>query len=377
MRVALVLGLCLVALAAEATARDKIKDPATVASVREAEVPRLNDVAVTIMAGAPRDTALSIAEDIAAVLDDSDRLRVIPMVGKGPAQSIKDVLYLRGVDMGITQANILKHLAKTGEFGPDLEGRIAYVAKLFNEEMHVLVRSDIDDLAALKGRPVNFGVEGSGAEMTARLVFQALGIEVAERHLDEADAIEQVKSGKLAATVVLTGKPAPVLAHLDDVSGLKLLGVRYASGLEDEYYPATLTHEDYPKLIPEGTSIDTLSVCAVLITFNWKDDNPRYKKLAKFVDSFFANFDSFLTAPRHPKWREVNYAATLEGWQRSPLSQVWVDKGLAGMPKASAQNQFDAFLAKKTSAAGAPISEAERASLFRDFLEWSKSNNSN
>jgi TRAP-type uncharacterized transport system substrate-binding protein len=377
MRIALVIGLCLVAVVAEAAARDKTKDSATAESVREAKVPRLNDAAVTIMAGAPRDTALSIAEDIAAVLDDGDRLRVIPMVGKGPAQSIQDVLYLRGVDMGITQANILKHLAKTDEFGPDLEGRIAYVAKLFNEEMHVLVRSDIADLESLKGRPVNFGVQGSGAEMTARLVFEALGIDVVERHLDEAQAIEQVKSGKIAATVVLTGKPAPVLAHLDDVNGLRLLGVRYAPGLEEEYYPATLTHEDYPKLIPEGASVDTLSVCAVLITFNWKGDNPRYKKLAKFVDGFFANFDSFLTAPRHPKWREVNFAATLEGWQRSPLAQEWVDKAVAGQPKSTAQSQFDTFLARKTSAAGAPISDAERASLFRDFLEWSKSNNSN
>jgi uncharacterized protein len=381
MRVALVIGLCLVALPAQAAPgdkeADKTKDSATVQSVRETEVPRINDAAVTIMAGVPSGTALSIAEDIAAVLDDGDRLRVVPMVGKGPGQNIADVLYMRGVDMGITQANVLKHLDRTGEFGPDLKGRIAYVAKLFNEEMHVLVRSDVNDIAALKGRPVNFGVVGSGAEMTSSLVFQALGIDVIEKHLDEADAIAQLKAGKIAATVVLTGKPAPVLARMDDTRGLKLLGVPYAPGLEDEYYPATFTHEDYPQFIPEGSRVDTLSVCAVLITFNWKGDNPRYKKLAKFTDGFFAKFDEFLAAPRHPKWREVNYAATLEGWQRSPLSQVWVDKGVAGMPKASAQSQFDAFLAKKTSTAGMPISQAERATLFRDFLEWSNSNNSN
>ena len=47
-------------------------------------------------------------------------LRVLPMVGKGPEQNIKDVMFLRGVDMGITQANLLKHFAKTGELGAEL-----------------------------------------------------------------------------------------------------------------------------------------------------------------------------------------------------------------------------------------------------------------
>ena len=113
----------------------------------------MNENVVTIMAGSPSGTDLAIVQDIAEVLDDGDALRVLPMVGKGPEQNIKDVMFLRGVDMGITQANILKHFARTGELGPNLIGQIAYVAKLFNEEMHILVRSEVNDIHELKGKP--------------------------------------------------------------------------------------------------------------------------------------------------------------------------------------------------------------------------------
>ena len=65
---------------------------------------RINENVVTIMAGSPSGTDLAVVQDIAEVLDDGDNLRVLPMVGKGPEQNIKDVMFLRGVDMGITQA---------------------------------------------------------------------------------------------------------------------------------------------------------------------------------------------------------------------------------------------------------------------------------
>jgi TRAP transporter TAXI family solute receptor len=382
MRIALAFGLCLIAAAAVAGPRakdlPKLEADVTAATqnVRETFRARINENVVTIMAGSPSGTDLAIVQDIASVLDDGDKLRVLPMVGKGPEQNIKDVLFLRGVDMGVTQANLLKHFDKTGELGPNLKGQIAYIAKLFNEELHILVREDVNDIKELSGKRVNFGPEGSGAEITGRLIFEALGVETQKVHINDADAIEQLKKGELAATIAVTGKPAPVLASLKDANGLKLLAVPYAEGLEDEYYPATFTHEDYPNLVPAGQSIDTMSVCAVLISFNWPGDSVRYAKIAKFVDRFFANFDRFLVAPRHPKWREVNFAATLETWHRSPLAQKWIDR-VKQTTDAASRSHFDAFLAQAGGERATPISEAERAELFRAFLQWSKGRNQN
>ena len=121
MRIALAVGLCLIACAAVASprAKDAAKpDNPVTAQTRESFRARINENVVTIMAGSASGTDLAIVQDIADVLDDGSALRVLPMVGKGPEQNIKDVLFLRGVDMGITQANILKHYAKTGELGP-------------------------------------------------------------------------------------------------------------------------------------------------------------------------------------------------------------------------------------------------------------------
>ena len=378
MRIALACGLCLIAVAAVAAPRggDQGNSETNVAvaaqNTRETFRARINENVVTIMAGSPSGTDLAIVQDLAEVLDDGDNLRVLPMVGKGPEQNIKDVMFLRNVDMGVTQANLLKHFERTGELGPNLKGRIAYIAKLFNEEMHVLVRSDVNDIRELNGKYVNFGAAGSGAEITGRLIFAALGVDPQEVNLNDSDAIEKLKTGDIDATIVVTGKPAPVLANLKDTAGLKLLTVPYAKTLEDEYYPATLTHEDYPALIGEGGRVDTLSVCAVLVSFNWPSDSIRYKKIAKLVDRFFSNFDAFLAAPRHPKWGEVNFAATLEGWRRSPLAQSWIDRAKPKETDNAARSNFDAFLAQASNARSTPISDAERADLFRAFLEWNR-----
>jgi TRAP transporter TAXI family solute receptor len=294
---------------------------------------------------------------------------VLPIVGKGAAQSVKDVMFLKGVDMGITQANIIKYFARSGELGANLVDKIVYVAKLFTEEVHIIVRSDVTDVKQLNGKIVNFGEEGSGTDITARLVLDALGVNVQKLHLSDPEAIEKLKSGEIAAVIVMAGKPAPELAPLKGAEGLKFLRIPYAKELEDAYYPAILTHDDYPELISAGESVDTVSVCTVLVAFNWSGDNIRYKRVAKFVDAFFSKFDAFLQPTSNPKWREVNFAATLEGWHRSPASQAWIDS-----PENVAGNtgSFDSFLAHTAQVSGKPVSDAERADLFRAFLEWNK-----
>ena len=143
------------------------------------------------------------------------------------AQNVKDVMFLRGVDMGITQANVLKHYAKTGELGSDFMDQILYVAKLFNEEVHIVVRPDVTDIKQLKGKVVNLGEPGSGTAITGRLLLDDLAINVQESHLADADAIEKLKSGDIAAAVFMAGKPAPVMAWLKG-SGLKVLPIPYA-----------------------------------------------------------------------------------------------------------------------------------------------------
>jgi TRAP transporter TAXI family solute receptor len=378
MRIALALGLCLIGGAALAGPRLKAEPSEPVPakfSPGDLYRSKLNENVVTIMGGPPGSTELAIAADIAAVVGDGDNLRVLPMVGKGPAQNVKDVMFLRGIDMGVTQANVLRHFAKTNELPSNVVDQITYVAKLFNEEIHVLARPDITSLKDLNGQAVNFGEEGSGTDITSQLVFESFGIAPKPIHLGDADGILKVKSGEIAAAIIVSSTPSSApIADLKDASGVKLLPIPYAKELENDYYPETLTHADYPGLIPEGQSVDTVGVCTVLVAFNWPGDSGRYDKLSKFVDAFFSKFDRFRKPPRLAKWREVNLAATLEGWHRSPLSQALIDRARETSETAT-RGSFDAFLAKNSQANAAPISEEERANLFKAFLEWSRTHN--
>jgi TRAP transporter TAXI family solute receptor len=346
--------------------------------LRAANRARMNENSVTVLSGNRDGQSLGYAYDLSAVLDDNDEMRVLPMAGKGGAQNVRDILWLRGIDMGLTQANVLNHLAKTGELG-DIKGQLAYVAKLFNEEMHILGATGVASFEDLAGKKVNLGDEGSGTDITAQLIFKHFGIEVEGVHLDQNDAIAKVKSGEIAATILIGGKPSPAFTHVRAADGLKLIDIPYRPDMEVEYYPATLTSEDYPDLIPQGENVDTIAVCAVLVAFNWDKNSYRGKRVARFVDAFFEKYDKFHEAPRHPKWREVNFAAELETWTRLPAAQEWIDK--ADPQVAEAQRaEFETFVAQQNAGAGAAEgagaapaqTEAEREALFKAYLAWSK-----
>ena len=331
---------------------------------------RINSNTIAIVSGNPNATYMTIAYDMSAVLDDGDEFRILPVIGKGGGQNIKDVRFLKGVDLGITQSNLLPYFKKTNEIGP-IDDKIVYIAKLFNEEMHLIVRAEsgINSLADLAGKKVNFSDIGSGTQLSTRDVFERLGIKPQEVNMGQADAFEALKKGEIAATILIAGRPAGSMARLKAQDGFRILPVAYDKPLQDSYLPATLTAEDYPGLISPGQKVETVAVGAVLIAFNWPKGTDRYRRIQKFVDTFFPRLAEFQKAPRHPKWKEANLAAVLPGWTRFAGADEWLrnrDRLAAGE-----REQFDKFLAgRREKAASLPVDERDR--LFQEFLQWSR-----
>jgi hypothetical protein len=102
----------------------------------------INKDTVGIISGNPNGTYLRLAYDMAAVLDDEENgIRVLPIIGAGGGGNIRDVRFLKGIDMGITQSVLLNRYKRTNEIGP-IDDKIVYIAKLNNEEMHLIVRAD-------------------------------------------------------------------------------------------------------------------------------------------------------------------------------------------------------------------------------------------
>lgn len=331
----------------------------------------VNQNAIMIASGNFSSTYLAIAHDLAAVLDDGDNLRIVPMIGRGGAQNIRDVRFMKGLDLGITQANLLGHFKRTNELGW-LDDKIVYIAKLFNEEMHVVVRFDSGIVAVeqLADKKVNFSDAGSGTQLTARDIFSRLGIKVVEVNMGQADAIEKLKSGEIAATVLIAGKPTGSMAELKAAEGFRFLPIPFAKQLQEDYLPATLSSNDYPGMIEADKRIDTVAVGAVLVGYNWWDGSDRYRAMEKFVQAFFPKLAEFQKPPRHPKWRETNLAATLPGWTRFQPAQTWLEKN-RDKPELETREQFEQFLiARRFAVPDETPGPQEKEKLFQEFLKW-------
>src|SRR6185312_3031234 len=148
-------------------------DPRAVQSMGD----QINQNTIAIMSGNPNGTYLKMAYDLSAVLDDGDNFRVLPVIGKGGGQNLRDVRFLKGIDLGITQSNLMNRMRRTNEIGT-LDDKIVYIAKLYNEEMHFIVRADsnIKTLEDLNGKTVNFSDIGSGTQLSTHDIFEKLNI---------------------------------------------------------------------------------------------------------------------------------------------------------------------------------------------------------
>ena len=279
---------------------------------------RANAGVVGIVSGGVDGTYIRIAADLASVLDDGERLRVLPILGKGSVQNLADLIYLRGVDLGIVQSDTFAYVVQQNLF-PGAAQAINYLAKLYDEEVHILARRDIARLEDLAGKPVNVDVLGSGTAMTAGLIFDRLNIPV-QFHNDVQDvALQRLRSGEIAAILYVAGKPARLFSNIGADTGLHFLPIPPTAELLQTYLPSQLGHDIYPNLVPEGPPVETLAVGAVLAAFGWQPGTERHRKVVRFYEAFTAKFDEFLHPPRHPKWREVNLAAQVPGWKKFAL----------------------------------------------------------
>jgi uncharacterized protein len=329
-----------------------------------------NQNTVSIISGSPGSDAtyLQVAYDLAAVLNDGENLRVLPVVGIGGPQNIRDVRALKGIDIGLTQTSILNSFRRSNRIlGVPDDDKIAIVSKLFNLEAHLVVRSGITSIEQLRGQKVNLDEVGSGTNSTMRDVFQRLDIKIEEVNLVQSQALLKLKDGEIAATVLVAGKPAQSMSRLTRADGLAFLPIPYNAALSTDFLPAELTHEDYPDMIPEGQSIKTVADSAVLIAYNWPKDSDRYRRVETFVNAFFSKIAEFQKPPHHAKWREVNLNSSVEGWNRLEPAQKWLDNHFN-----TATNEERArFQAYVNSRRVSELSQPSEA-LFQEFLQWKR-----
>ncbi len=360
----------------------------------EEKTRQTNDIAVTIVTSALSCTCARFAEDIRNVVNDlrPDGLRVLPVLGVGGLQNANDVLFMKGIDMGVVDEDNLRLLKKRDpQLYANLEQRIQYITKLYNSEFHVLARNEIRTYDDFRGKKVSFNLKDSQTEVTADIIFNALKIDVQRANYDNDEAIKKLREGEISAMIILSGAPQAALAKLKTEDGVHFLALDRESlpnhdlhSIFSDYLPAEITHEHYPNLIAEGTSVPTVANRALLVTYSWPEESVRYKRIAKFVQEFFGKIDQFHSSARHPKWKEVNLSAEIPGWTRFKPAAEWLaahrnvamrSQGNAvGQSPAELKVAFERFIESYTASSGQKtLSMREREVLFAQFMQFLES----
>ena len=337
------------------------------APVPSSNADKANAGTIGVISGGADGTYIRIAADLANVLD-GESLRILPIIGRGSLQNLQDIMFLRGVDIGIVQMDARQGLTPSN-LQAAAQQRLRYLARLYNEELHVLASRDITDFRQLDGKKVNIDKVGSGTSLTAQLIFEKLGVKPEFTHYDQATSYERLRSGEIQAALYVAGRPVRAMTEFQSDGRFHLLSVPFEGEVAESYLPARFAASDYPRLIESGKAVETIAVGNVLAVFNWPQNSDRYKRVQRFVDAFFSRFEEFLEPGRHPKWKEVNLSATVPGWERFKAAQDWLDReARQASPKAQEQ-LFNQFVDAQGSKSG-QLSAGERERLFQEFLAW-------
>jgi len=358
--------------------RENQKNDSPGARERRALRDKLNAGLVGIVFGGMDDADFSEAVDLGEVIKNPD-IKIMSVAGNGAKETVTDLLFARGIDVGIVQTDVLSALKQNPPF-PDVEKFLQYITKLYDQEIHILARNDVHSLNDLRDKRVNFGTYESGTYTSASKIFEALGTTVQSTTYPQPLALEKLRRGEIAAMVYTAGKPARLFQTVKREEALHFLSVPATDALRQSYKQAELNAQDYPDLIEKDEPIATLSVGTVLAVYNWPPNSERRRKIDHFVQAFFRQMDELRFPPHHPKWREVEIDRSVPGWTRFAAAEQWIagehagtreDTGTSGStqpPGASAPPSAGSDEGAPTST----LDTEQREALFREFVEYQK-----
>ncbi|MBV8131172.1 MAG: TRAP transporter substrate-binding protein [Alphaproteobacteria bacterium] len=317
--------------------------------------------------------SVRIAEDLASIVNDGATRRLVPVIGTGSLGNLMDLKLLRGIDMAILPTDILDY-AREQKRLPGIEAAVTYVTKLYNEEFHLLARSEIKSVTDLVNRKVNVDLRDSVTAIMAGRLFDRFKLPVVLTNDSSEAALAKLRNGEIAALAFVSGKPVPLFHDLRAEDGLHLLPLPFDAALAPAYLPTRLTSADYPGLVPQGASVETVAVGAVLVVANLQQATERDRNVANFVEAFFTGFQALLEPGHHAKWQEVNLAAELPGWRRYPVAEQWLQHNLQVAKTPNPQDLEELFARfvdeRRQLTGGQPMTQREKNDIFEQYQRW-------
>src|SRR3984885_624237 len=163
----------------------------------------MNANTVSVITAPAGGTTSVFGSDMARALDDAN-MRVIPVLGKGPVHNVVDILNLKAIDMGMVVSDVPEFYRLQYKI-PDITSQLRYIAKLYNNEIHVVAPSSLKSIFDLAGKRIVASTDVG--YYAAKVIFSRLNINVTYDYwTDDARAIQKIVDGEADAYVGSTGK---------------------------------------------------------------------------------------------------------------------------------------------------------------------------
>ena len=310
--------------------------------------------------------ASSMALDVVQVVTDQGA-QGRAIVGSTAPTGVLKVMRADMADFAIVTLDSLEVSVK---YQPDWGKRVPLVAPLAPETVEIVASKDVKSLSDLNGKSVSFGDPDGTTGITAKLLFQRLGVTVNPIYEPLTDALAALAAGKRDAVVVLGGREAHALDGFGDDGRFHLVAIPWSPQLDQTYAPARVAASDRPNLVTANDSVETVAEPMALVALDAPAGTARAEALGRVARIFFDNYDSILADGRDRRWRDVNLAAGLTvanaEWPRLAAAQAWIDDH-----KASDDASLDAFraAAKTAEADGGPKPD-DSDRLYDSLTRW-------
>lgn len=275
----------------------------------------------TILTGGPTGTYIQFGNDIAGLMRNCGQTLDVSE-SAGSLENFLGVRQRPSTQFGIVQSDVLEYLQTYSSDDPAIARAIRGVRiafPLYNEEVHILAKKDISNLAGLAGKRVAVGVQDSGTFLTSSLILDLAGVNVEERlTIGPDDSMTQLQAGDIDAFFYVAGAPTALFANAQiDADQFHLLPI--SDPILQSVYTTTQ--------IPAGTydfqsgATDVVAVKAILMTFEYRPNENSYhrascKAVADVSNQIFTRFND-LKSNGHPKWNQVDLTDIPPGWDIS------------------------------------------------------------
>jgi TRAP transporter TAXI family solute receptor len=278
-------------------------------------------------AGPDRGTYYRFGQDLSRLLKPNG-INITVYSSNGAVDNIHAITERPDIQLGIVQSDVLATIASrqrnpgTQPLGEDVH----LVLPLYDEEVHIVARRGINELKGLAGGYVAIGHEGSGTYLTAVALFRLAGVVPAAMiTIDGAEALAQLRAGRIDAMVYVAGRPLRLLRDAVKPADAFVLVPVTSPAILDAYAPSEIPAGTYPW---QSTAVPTVAVTALLVAH---DPGRRYCETIGQVARHVIAGLGWLVNNGHPYWKRVDVQRPVKGWEPYDCVRDYVNSPAAAI----------------------------------------------